>query len=235
MSLAQLEKAIYKRADAMRHPGNLQIWFVRHGESEANVSRIYANTGDGYPLTLKGYEHAQLFAERLSGTRILGIYSSPLLRARQTAETIGKILEVSVQEAPELIEYHVGIYEGTSTAPNSVGAIADWEIKKRWYLDRDFDASLPGGESLSQMRARFVPFVYAALETYNQEAGVVLMISHGGLMVAMLPLVFENIDFAFTQSHPIDHLCPIKGEMREGQFWCVEFDGEMPRGVPSTK
>jgi 2,3-bisphosphoglycerate-dependent phosphoglycerate mutase len=219
----------------MEHHGNLQIWFVRHGESEANVSRIYANTGDGYPLTSNGYEQARSFAESLSGTRILGIYSSPLLRARQTAQMVGKATGASIQIAPELIEYHVGIYEGTSTLPGSAGAIADREIKKRWYLHQDFDASLPGGESLNQMRARFMPFVNTALDRYNRESGIVLMISHGGLMVAMLPLVFENIDFAFTQSHPIDHLRPIKGEMRERRFWCVEFDGEIPPGAPSLR
>jgi broad specificity phosphatase PhoE len=219
----------------MEHPGNFQIWFVRHGESEANVSRIYANTGDNYPLTAKGYEQAQLFAQRLSGIRILGIYSSPLLRARQTAETIAKGTGDSIQISPGLIEYHVGIYEGSSTSPSSAGAIADWEIKKRWYLHGDFDASLPGGESLSQMRARFVPFVDAVIESYKAKSGIVLIVSHGGLMVAMLPFVFENIDFAFTQSHPIDHLCPIKGEMREGRFWCVEFDGALLARVPSAK
>jgi broad specificity phosphatase PhoE len=209
----------------MEDHGQLQIWFVRHGESEANASRIYANTGDGYPLTSNGHEQARSFAKSLCGARILGIYSSPLLRARQTAETIGKVTGANIQIAPELIEYHVGIYEGTSTLSGSAGTIADWEIKKRWYLHQDFDASLPGGESLNQMRARFVPIVNAVLDRYYRESGIVLMVSHGSFMAAMLPFVFENIDFAFTQSHPINHLCPIKGEIREGQFRCVEFDG----------
>jgi 2,3-bisphosphoglycerate-dependent phosphoglycerate mutase len=66
----------------MEHHGNLQIWFVRHGESEANVSRIYANTCDGYPLTSNGYEQARSLAQSLSDTRILGIYTNPLLKEK---------------------------------------------------------------------------------------------------------------------------------------------------------
>jgi hypothetical protein len=118
-----------------------EIWFVRHAESEANVQRIYANNGCSFPLTANGLQNAQTLARLLSFVPIRAIYTSPLLRATQTAEQICKLKKIEMQVAPELSEYSMGIYEGTSTLPGTLGAICDTESKKRWFEHNDFDAA----------------------------------------------------------------------------------------------
>jgi broad specificity phosphatase PhoE len=202
-----------------------KIWFVRHAESEANVQRIYANKGCSFPLTANGLQNAQTLARLLSYVPVRAVYTSPLLRATQTAEQICKIKKIEMQVAPELSEYHMGIYEGTSSLPGTLGAISDAESKKRWFEHNDFDARSPGGESLTDMRRRFPPFVKKAVENCNDKPGIILMITHGGILTAMLPFVFENLDFNFVQARSIENLSIIKGELKHGRLACVEFSG----------
>ena len=207
------------------HQLSLEIWFVRHAESEANVQRIYANTGYSFPLTEMGLEQVKALANQLSALNISAVYASPLLRAVQTAEEICRLKKIEVKIAPELIEYHMGIYEGTGSLPGTAGAISDAASKKRWFEENDFDAKSPGGESLRDMRDRFVPFVTSTIGNHFGEPGIVLMITHGGILTAMLPFIFENLDVSFVQARSIKHLGIIKGKLRAGRLVCVEYNG----------
>lgn len=119
----------------------------------------------------------------------------------------------------------MGIYEGTSSLPDTSGAISDAETKIRWYEHNDFDARSPGGESLNDMRRRFLPFVKRATENCGGDPGILVMVTHGGILTAMLPFVFENLNFDFVQARPIEHLSIVKGELKHGRLICVEYDG----------
>ena len=202
-----------------------EIWFVRHAESEANVKRIYANTGDSFPLTANGFEQVRSKSGRFSASKILAVYSSPLLRAIQTAEEICRLKKIAIQIAPELCEYNMGIYEGTSSLPGTPGAISDAESKRRWFEQNDFDARSPGGESLHDMRGRFLPFVRRVLDNHIGKPGILLMITHGGILTAMLPFVFENLDPSFVRARSIQHLSIISGKLENGRLICAEYDG----------
>ena len=203
----------------------MKFWFIRHAESEANVQRIYANGDSPFALTARGLEHAKAVAGRFSSLDIRAVYTSPILRAKQTAHEICKMSKIEMQIAPELSEYSMGIYEGTNTLPSTLGAIADAESKSRWFKLNDFDARTPGGESLNDMRRRFLPFIKKEIANHDGTPGIVLMITHGGILCAMLPLVFKNLDFNFVQARSIEHLSIIKGELKNGQPVCVEYDG----------
>lgn len=64
------------------------LYFVRHGQSEANAAGITAGCRIDVPLTEQGKLEAQLAAEQLAGTPIDTIISSPMVRAHQTARII---------------------------------------------------------------------------------------------------------------------------------------------------
>jgi hypothetical protein len=51
------------------------------------------------------------------------------------------------------------------------------------------------------------------------------MVTHGGILTAMLPFVFENLNFDFVQARPIEHLSIVKGQLKHGRLVCVEYDG----------
>jgi broad specificity phosphatase PhoE len=220
-----LDFTLFKQEKELVHQPNREIWFIRPAESEANVQRIYANTGRSYPLTERGLEQVKALASQLSALDISAVYASPLLRAVQTAEEICRLKRIEVKIAPELIEYHMGIYEGTSSLPGTAGAISDAASKKRWFQENDFDARSPDGESLCDMRDRFMPFVGRTMENHFGEAGIVLMITHGGILTAMLPFIFENLELSFVQARLIEHLAIIRGKLIGGKLICVEYNG----------
>ena len=187
-----------------------KIWFIRHAESEANVRRIYDNGESTFGLTANGLEQAKAIARSFSSLPIRRVYTSPILRAMQTAQEICVTTDKQMQIAPELSEYNMGIYEGTSSLPGSPGSISDRQTKIRWYEHGDYDGRSPGGESLNEMKRRFLPFVRRAAENAGKNPGILMMVTHGGILTAMLPFVFENLSFDFVQTHPIDHLCIIR-------------------------
>ncbi|MFZ1971115.1 MAG: histidine phosphatase family protein [Candidatus Nanoarchaeia archaeon] len=81
----------------------MKIIFVRHGESESNVGLTKSEDSS---LTKRGREQAKYLGIRLKEQNIYTIYTSKLLRARQTGEIISKIIRVPVKEnLEELDEY----------------------------------------------------------------------------------------------------------------------------------
>lgn len=75
------------------------ILFVRHGESESNLMKLLTVDPDKYHLTERGKEQAERLAKELSSLPINGLYTSPILRAVETAGIISKRLglEASVE------------------------------------------------------------------------------------------------------------------------------------------
>ena len=70
-------------------------------KAKQNLQRIYANEGHSFPLTVNGLQQARAFALRFSSMEIRAVYTSPILRAMQTAEEIRKIEKSETQIAPE--------------------------------------------------------------------------------------------------------------------------------------
>ena len=89
------------------------LMFVRHGHSEANVAGVFANRGEGYPLTDTGRAQAAELADRLGDLQVDRVYSSPLLRARQTADVSAARTGAPVTVTAALTECDMGELEGT--------------------------------------------------------------------------------------------------------------------------
>ena len=75
----------------------MKLYFVRHGESVANILHEFSNSGLKHPLTEKGVEQAYVLAQSLSGLQVEQIYSSPVLRAVQTSQILAESLHTPVQ------------------------------------------------------------------------------------------------------------------------------------------
>ena len=87
------------------------FYYLRHGETETNASRLVAGSLD-VDLTALGRKQARTAAKMLASAPITGIYSSPLKRASHTAEPIGKALKLPVIIIPEIAERNWGALEG---------------------------------------------------------------------------------------------------------------------------
>ena len=87
------------------------FFFLRHGETEANLRRVVAGSRD-VPLTKIGHEQARAAAAALKSCGITAIYSSALQRARDTADYVARELGLPVRVVLELSERNWGVLEG---------------------------------------------------------------------------------------------------------------------------
>jgi probable phosphoglycerate mutase len=85
----------------------MKLYLARHGESEANVRRIFWDQPHGYGLTDRGREQARALAEGLDNVEFVTLYCSPILRAVQTAQIVGRRLDLTPQIEDALRERDV--------------------------------------------------------------------------------------------------------------------------------
>jgi broad specificity phosphatase PhoE len=151
--------------------GRPQLLVIRHGRTE--WSRTGRHTGrSDVPLDDQGREEARAAARTLDGWNISRAYSSPLGRARDTAELVQPAGGVVVD--PDLVEWDYGIYEGRTTPQIR-------EEEPAWSV---WTHPMKGGESIEQVGARvdrFLARVLAALETGN-----IAVFSHGHVLAILI-------------------------------------------------
>jgi len=90
---------------------------IRHGQSTANASGVWQGQLD-FPLSEEGRRQAATAGRTLKGTKISGVYASPLARAFETAEIVTREAGFSgeVIPMPGLVERHGGVLEGHTWA-----------------------------------------------------------------------------------------------------------------------
>lgn len=143
------------------------FWFLRHGETDWNA-RDLAQGNLEIPLNANGLAQARAAGERLRGRGIASIVSSPMGRARATAEIVGEILRLGTEIEPDLHETAYGEREG--------------QPMSEWFTDWIAGRSTPaGGEPFADLRARATAAVNRALD----RPAPVLVIAHGGLFRAL--------------------------------------------------
>ena len=122
---------------------------VRHGETERSAGHIYSGQAD-VPLTDEGRRQAREAGERLRHAGIDAIWSSPLVRAVDTAEAIAAATGAPVNVDRRLIEVDYGELEGFDR-PRAEEHFA--EAFEQWRAD-PFNAPLPGMEPLGDALER---------------------------------------------------------------------------------
>ena len=143
-----------------------RLILVRHGATEWSESGQHTGLTD-LPLLPTGEESARALAPLLARFSITHVRSSPLQRARRTAELAGVQID---QLDPDLVEWDYGAYEGISTAQVRAETGTDWSV---WR-----DGVTPGqtrGETVEEVAAR-ASRVLAQVEAYD---GDVALFGHG--------------------------------------------------------
>jgi len=88
------------------------IILVRHGESEMNVAKITTNAIDKYPLTVRGRAQAKRLTQELTLVRPNVLFTSPVLRAVETAGIISQGLNIPAKVKRALVERDPGRLNG---------------------------------------------------------------------------------------------------------------------------
>ncbi len=152
------------------------LYLVRHGETGCNLSKIIQGQSVVSHLNGTGIRQAELVRDRIKGYRIDRVYSSPLLRATETAEIICGALGLPFTREPLISERNFGVLEGKTRE----------EIERLFPSDRTpwrqtYITAPPGGESLRDVANRARLFVEQLKKTHAPSDRV-LAVTHGGAL-----------------------------------------------------
>lgn len=149
----------------------MRLILVRHGQTDSNVGHILDTGYPGAPLNSLGLEQAEALVAALAHEEFDAIYSSDLLRARQTATPLANARGLQIAELPGLREIHAGEHDMTTDVPFYV------ETLQRWWLG-EAEACLPGGENAHDFFGRYD----AAIGEIASKHEKALLVSHGAAL-----------------------------------------------------
>jgi len=153
-----------------------RICFIRHGETDWNVDMRLQGHRD-MPLNAVGLAQAAAVARRLEGLAATAVYTSDLLRARQTAAPIAAALRLPLTALAALRERNFGDFEGMTLAEIAAASAADHDA----LALRDPDYAPPGcDETLRSLQGRIVSCIERLIAEHAGETIVVIV--HGGVL-----------------------------------------------------
>ena len=162
-----------------------QIIFLRHGQAKNNTERILAGRTEGVPLTDTGIKQSEYTAELLEHMNISTIYSSPIQRAKHTAEIVGKHNSLDVTTDDRLIELDMGKFTGM---PYDEIFKSHGNVFMKFY-NGDLEIAHNGVETFSDVKKRILGIVDYIIEKHPDEN--VLLVTHMDPIKAMLSTVID--------------------------------------------
>lgn len=156
----------------------LRIHLIRHGATDANILGQYIGSRTDMPISPEGLKELQLLKEDIEYPEIDCLYSSPLLRCRQTAAVLYPDMGITLAE--NLKEYDFGAFEGKTAAELEGNPdFINWAAGKL--------TAPPEGEDNSDFIARLCvglqQIVMDMIEKNKREAAVIM---HGGAIMMLL-------------------------------------------------
>ena len=163
------------------------IYIIRHGQTELNNRRIIQGRSD-HPLNENGLAQAKQAAVRLSGISFDAVYSSPLIRAIQTAKIIVPDAEPVIDD--RLVDMDYGPFEGTRIDELPPEAIS-------YFRDFLHNPAPEGMEQISSVIRRAGAF----LEDRCRSGGNILVSAHAIVMKGLLEHLAAGSDISFWSRH----------------------------------
>lgn len=152
------------------------FYFMRHGQTDWNVEHRLMGQKD-IPLNVLGKEQARKAIQQVQDLHIKTIYTSPLIRALETAEIIATALNIELIILENLKEVDFGIYEGEKIEANFLDS---------WILGNINPIS---GESFLDVHKRIQPIV----RKIQKQSAQNLIIAHGIIFLAISKLLGNDI------------------------------------------
>ena len=158
-----------------------RCYLVRHAQTTWNSQNRLQGHSD-QPLSPLGEQQAQCVASFFAGRPIKGLYTSHLMRSRQTAQAIALKKSNGIHPVidQELAEMYLGDWEGLT--PEEIdakfaGAYRQWRTQPSSVV-------IPGAESPSDFRARVTRVFERLIDSFDE--GEYIVVSHGGVIAAVL-------------------------------------------------
>ncbi len=155
----------------------LKIHLIRHGATDANIKGQYIGCKTDMPLSPEGLNELRLLKENMDYPKVDRIYSSPLLRCKQTAAVLYP--ENNVVCVDNLKEYDFGIFEGKTAA----------ELEGNVYFSAwvSGKAAAPEGEANSDFIKRLcIGLNQIVMDMLDNDLSEAAVIMHGGAIMMLL-------------------------------------------------
>lgn len=165
------------------------IYFVRHGETEANAAGLVSGAGNDTSLTENGRQQARKAGQNLQDKKIELIICSPLSRTVETAAIIANEIGYDANKIvknPLFIERICGIYEGNS--------------EEEYFKDLQDNQLHHSVETTEQMYNRLLDAL-GSLRNYKENK--ILVVSHGGTSRAVRAI---NLNFDHSRMYEIEKI-----------------------------
>lgn len=160
---------------------------IRHGQTDWNVAGRWQGHAD-IPLNSTGRQQARALANRLAGwdegtAPPAALYTSPLLRAAETAAIVALRLGLTPIADDRWRERDVGLFSGLTTAETRE------QYPEVWARVNGFGVEPPSGETMRQLRQRAAANFEAIVARHPEET--VAVVSHGGLLHQLVATILE--------------------------------------------
>ncbi len=179
------------------------LYLVRHGLTASNSGVIYAGRTNE-PVSAEAGQAIETMTNFLLTCDISRIYSSPLLRTRQTAEPLALHLKLPVETVSELTEMDVGPWAGLTGIEISAAFSKEWAT----WRQTPFNMSLQGFEDLPSVQKRALtwlcslPVHASPAAVFSHEAVIkVVLCALSGDSTRYRDLVVNNCSVQLIESY----------------------------------
>ena len=167
----------------------MKMYIIRHGQTPWNARKCLQGRSD-VDLNENGIYLAELTGKALRDVTFDMAFTSPLIRAKHTAQCILAGREVPIIEDERLIEISFGIYEGCCYAEENRQVPQQW-IENFFHAPQDYVAA-PGGESLDDVEKRTRDFMEDICSRKELQAKTILVSTHGCALRGLLNSIRES-------------------------------------------
>ena len=165
-----------------------RLYLLRHGSTKSNrAGRYMSRSEEG--LSGDGRWQVRQLAQRLAGSELTAVYSSPLQRAKETAEIVAQPHRLSIEIAPGFNELDLSRWAGLTATEIASRDPEAWDI----WCNNPRDLSISGIESFVELQNR----IWKGLEeiTTGQPRGNIVVATHDGIIrIAVLLALGISMD-----------------------------------------
>lgn len=167
----------------------MKMYIIRHGQTPWNARKCLQGRSD-VDLNENGIYLAELTGKALRDVTFDMAFTSPLIRAKHTAQCILAGRKVPIIEDERLIEISFGIYEGCCYAEENRQVPQQW-IENFFHAPQDYVAA-PGGESLDDVEKRTRSFMEDICSRKELQDKTILVSTHGCALRGLLNSIRES-------------------------------------------
>lgn len=192
----------------------INLYLIRHGRQNSDLCNVDVE------LSAEGRSQAELLRERLKSYPVDAIYSSNLIRARQTAEILNQAFDLPLIIREALKEISFGRMTGT-TEQYIEEHFRDFKEEQSKLLE---DLPYPGGENGTAVYERVMPVITELLQSGNRD---IVIVTHGGVIRALLAALFGRSQaerFLFAVSLENTGITQLKINPENNRFYLERFN-----------